>query len=387
MAERRRVGAWIRGALGMWVAAAGVGCQGQKPPPTPTASKSSKGSEAVGSLARGDGRALAELAKRMTPRPDVPPSAFSEVEAAEAVAALVDVRAGFAKFTAPGRSTALGVAGLVLARFGVDPAPACWVDALGPSHDVLTLGLADADPEVRTAALVELGRLWSWMPGRTPGGAEEQAIDAWKQGMVAPAVRRLADAVAATRGAAVACLAKLPINDAAAPAAAYISDPDASVRQQALVGFASRRDLLSEEAILPLLYDPNPAVAFLAKRTLMARGLTTEQVALCGQIVHPVARRRAGVIPQLLNRTDIDPVVWLLQLSRDPDESVRVQAVEALATRDTPEARRRLREMAQTDESARIRAAAAKAAPGTHRESTVALPPLPGSQGLNPRAN
>jgi len=43
--------------------------------------------------------------------------------------------------------------------------------------------------------------------------------------------------------------------------------------------------------------------------------------------------------------------------------------------------------MAQSDESARIRSAAAKVAPAAAPDSTVALPPLPGSAGLNPRAN
>ena len=250
---------------------------------------------------------------------------------------------------------------------------------------MLTLGLADPSAGVRTSALGEVGRLWSWMPGLTPTPAEEEALEAWKAGLLLPTVRRLTDREATTRGAAVACLAKLPINDAASPAVSCLADPDATVRQQVLIDFASRPALLNEEAILPRLYDPSKLVALLAERVLKARGLTEEQINLGRLVYHPSAEKRASAIALLLPRTDIDPVVWLLLLSHDREESVRAQALEALAGREGAEVGRRLREMAQTDESARIRAAAAKVAPAS--ASTASLPPLPGSPSLNPRAN
>ena len=143
--------------------------------------------------------------------------------------------------------------------------------------------------------------------------------------------------------------------------------------------------LLSEDAILPRLYDPSPAVVLIAERVLKARGLSADQIGLGRLVFHPRAEMRASSITLLLPRTDIDPIVWLLLLSHDRDESVRSRALEALAGRDTPEVARRLREMAQTDESPKVRAAAAKVAPAP--PSTVALPPLPGSPNLNSRAN
>jgi hypothetical protein len=82
------------------------------------------------------------------------------------------------------------------------------------------------------------------------------------------------------------------------------------------------------------------------------------------------------------DRTDIDPEVWLLQLSHDPEASVRSKAVEALITRDSVEVDNRLREIAKSDASPEIRAIASK-----HVARTAALPPLPGSTSLNPKAN
>ena len=98
------------------------------------------------------------------------------------------------------------------------------------------------------------------------------------------------------------------------------------------------------------------------------------------------AEQRLSVIPLLKNRTDLDPVVWLLQLSRDPVESVRLSAVEALATHKTPAVQRRLSEMARSDRSQAVRRAAGKFAPPIE-ETTASLPPLPGSSSLSPKAN
>jgi hypothetical protein len=94
------------------------------------------------------------------------------------------------------------------------------------------------------------------------------------------------------------------------------------------------------------------------------------------------------VISLIKNRTDIDPVVWLLQLSHDSDESVRVQAVEALGAQKTQlvSVKRRLAEMARSDSSEQVRRMASKFVPSV-AGTTASLPPLPGSASLNPKAN
>ena len=56
------------------------------------------------------------------------------------------------------------------------------------------------------------------------------------------------------------------------------------------------------------------------------------------------------------------------------------------AGRLSPEVRKRLAEMAVHDKSEEVRQAASKIVPPM-TEKTVALPPLPGSPALNPKAN
>jgi HEAT repeats len=104
-------------------------------------------------------------------------------------------------------------------------------------------------------------------------------------------------------------------------------------------------------------------------------------------IYSPRPEQRVSVIPLLRNRTDLDPVVWLIQLSRDPVEMVRMSSIEALATHKEPSVQRRLAEMARSDGSPAIREAASKVVPPADGETTAALPPLPGSSSLNPKAN
>ncbi len=335
---------------------------------------------------RGDGMALAVLQQRLAVPEGQAPRAIPTAESPRWLDVLSNLRSGFPKYSGYGRASVVAVSTLILDRYAIEPAPADWLSALGPVHDILVAALADADVGVRVQALKQIGRLWVWSPGRDDlysVGLDHLAN--WKASFHELVVRALGDQDAKARAAAVICLAALPLDDKAAPALAYLNDPDPEVRLQVLAGFAKRDALLNEEAILPLLYDPAPAVAPVAERVLKARGLNEEQIGLGKLIVHPQPHLRISAIPMLLSRSDIDPVVWLLYLSRDKDASVRAKAVEALAGRDTPESRRRLAEMAHSDPSPEVREAAAKVAP--RGESTAALPPLPGSPSLNPKAN
>ncbi len=332
-------------------------------------------------LRNGDARALAVLVQRMLAKVEAPPAAIAESEADSWLETLGALRNGFLKFSGYGRASALSVSTKILDRFGVEPAPARWLEALAPVHDLLTLGLADPDLDVRVTALVEIGRRWGWLPGKTPTPIEEQGLAEWKDGFQAPVVRRLGDREPKSRAAAVACLGSLPIDAAAAPAVAYLEDrASGAVRQQVLISFANRPALMSEDAIIKHLDDPETGVPETAETVLKIRGLNQEQISLARLISHPKPGMRTSVIPLLKDRTDIDPVVWLIQLSYDAEESVRASAAEALAAHDTPEARNRLAEMARDDRSPAVRAAAGKFI-------TAALPPLPGSPSLNPKAN
>jgi len=343
----------------------------------------------IPALRASDARALSALERRVLPKNNTPPQAIAEDESKEWLSVIAALRSGYPQFSGQGRSVALTVATKIFDRFALDPAPSNWPDVLQPLRELLVAGLIDPDVNARVTALTEIGRLWVWIPGKTPEPVTEEALVAWKAGLHGPVVRCLTHRVPTVRAAAVACLGYLPIDDAAAPAIPYLEDmsPGAGlVRNQVLISFSRRRALLTEDAILKHLYDPEPGVPEMAEFVLKTRGLNHEQISLGRMIFHPKAELRASVIPLLNDRTDIDPVVWLIHLSRDSEESVRASAVQALASRPTPEVRQRLAEMAKSDKSPVVRQAASKFAP-TDSEKTAALPPLPGSPNLNPKAN
>jgi hypothetical protein len=393
MSELRRRRFWVPGILALAAVAGvagvvGVTVKGRRAATAPARALDDKTpmAELTAALRESDARALAVLFQKSAVAPNTPAKPFTDAEAAEWVEALKGIRTGFLKFGTVARSSALTVAGRVLQRFGADPCPASWADALPAVQHLLNAGLADPQPDVRVSALMEIGKLWSWMPGRTLLKAEEEVLAEWKQEFVTPVVRRLGDREAGSRRAAVACLGYLPVDGAAAHAVSYVDDPSSpEVRKQVLISFAARPMLLSEEVVLRHMYDKEAGIPQVAETVLKTRGLTQEQISLGSMIFHPKPEIRASVIPLLKNRTDIDPVVWLLQLSRDAEESVRISAVDALSKRLTPEVGQRLAEMAATDKSPAVRRAASKYLPEVQK--TVSLPPLPGSPALLPKAN
>ena len=91
-------------------------------------------------------------------------------------------------------------------RFAVEPAPARWIEALRPLHDLLTASLADSEPNLRAAALDEVARLWVWLPGRSLTPAEESSLVRWKEKIYRPVIRCLGNRDPRTLVAAVACL-------------------------------------------------------------------------------------------------------------------------------------------------------------------------------------
>ncbi len=358
-----------------------------RPPATAAASGEASPLPALIAGARqADAAALAELSRRSGDfRSEA--YAFDTAEAGEWIEALRALKAGFARYGPPGRARSIEVVGAVLGRFTVEPSPPSWSEALVPAHAILVEGIGDRDPMVRVAALGEVARLWSWNPGRSLLQVEEDRLASWLEGLHAPILPRLSDADPATRAAAVACLGALPIDAAAEPGAALVDDKSPEVRISALAAFAGRRELLPEENILPRLFDADVRVAIGAEQVLKRRGLNKQQIELGRMIFHPKPEWRAQAIPMLANRGDIDPIVWLLHLSRDPNDHVRGRAVEALAGLDSPAARRRLAEIGLNDPSQPIREAATKILAAGRTAQALPLPPLPGTPGLNPTAN
>jgi HEAT repeat protein len=272
-------------------------------------------------------------------------------------------------------------------RFAIEPAPAQWSEALPLLHDLLTASLADADSNVRAAALDAVAKLWVWLPGRSLTPAEELSLVKWKENIYRPVVRCLGNRDPRTLIAAVACLGALPIDNAAAPAMAYLDNSDRDVRKQTLISFARRNLLLTDDLLLTRLHDGDPMIRDTAMIILKARGLSQEQISLGGLIFSPKPEQRISVIPLLKDHTELDPAIWLIQLSRDSEEIVRISAVEAMAPLSSPAVKRRLAEMAKSDISEAVRKAAGKVVPPGREQRTASLPALPGSAGLNPRAN
>lgn len=405
MPKGRRAGLWVAGVLA--VAATGSGLfwavsTRSKPSATatggPTASTSASatgeltGASALAQinkgLENGDPKALVALQAKLTRKDGEPREAVPGDEADAWLETLGALRSGFLKYAPPARILAATLAVEVLDNYGVDPAPSNWTEALKPLHDIYAAAFADADGNVRCAALEHSRRFWAWMPGRTMTPVEEDALADWKEAIHRPVVRCLASQDVFTRIAAIYTLGYLPIDAAAEPAIAYLGDPTPSVRRQVLISFTSRPTLLSIDMLLSRLHDSDEAIRDAASAALKVRGLSQELIGLGGLMTSPRADQRASVIALIKDRDDIDPVVWLLQLSQDEDESVRIHAVEALAGRkeQTAAIKRRIVEMARSDASAQVREAAGKLMPSPE-ETTASLPPLPGSSLLNPKAN
>lgn len=398
MPERRRARLWIAGVLGGIVIAAAISFglftrSRQNAPAPPAAASAAAGdssswSELNQGLRDSGTEALNALVRRVETNPDQARTALSDQDGARWLETLGALRGGFAKYSAPARATAAVVACRILARFSVEPAPARWVEALQPVHDILANSMDDEESNVRYIALGEVGKLWSFIPGRSLTPVEEETLGNWKEGLYRPALRCLASTDLRTRIGAISCLGFLPIDSAAAPAVAYLESDSVDLRRQTLVSFAQRPLLLTEDMLLRRLHDTDTSIRDTAAVVLKARGLNQELISLGGLMVSPKPQQRASVISLIKDRSDIDPVVWLLQLSHDTDETVRTEAAKALAqckTQTVP-IKRRLAEMARSDSSPQVREAAGKFVPSIE-ETTASLPPLPGSPSLSPKAN
>ena len=399
MSQRRWQTIAIVGTLGVAAAGGGLAISGRftagRPAPQAAALQTAKSplSQLADQIAAGDTRALATVCQQVTPQAGRPTAIVVDpAEAEDLVLVLKALRTGYRTFAPAGRASAIAAAGRILHRFHIEPAPAPWVDTLHPTHDLFTAGLADPNVDVRCSALNEVGFHWNWLPGRSMTPNEESILAEWKDAFVKPATHCLGDREPKSRAAAVVCLGNSSLDSIAAPAVAYTEDPESGgVRYKALMTFANRPVLLTDDAVLKRLHDKEVGVPELAELILKGRGLTKDQIYLGRQMDDPRAEVRASVIPLIRDRTDIDPTVWLIQLTRDTDETVRSKAAEALADRESPEVDRRLREMSHFDTSPAVRATVAKLVAKLVKQTTASLPVLPPAatttSGLNIRAN
>ena len=256
------------------------------------------------------------------------------------------------------------------------PGTARWVEALKPLHDLLSASLNETQANPRYAALKEISRFWVWIPGARLTPFEEQTLAEWKGGLYVPVVHCLASRDVPTRIAhgqlAWVCCRLITRPTAAV---AYIDDPIADVRRQTISSFAQRGLILTDDMLLKHLHDEDAVVRDMANLVLKTRGLPQELIGLGGLMYSPRADQRVSVITLLKGRTDIDVVTWLIQLSRDPVETVRISALAALAQHNTPVVQKRLAEMARSDASEAVRQAAQEALANHRRDDGSFAPP------------
>ena len=135
------------------------------------------------------------------------------------------------------------------------------------------------------------------------------------------------------------------------------------------------------------LHDQDAIIREMASLILKTRGLSQEQIGLGGLIYSPKPEQRVSVIP-LLEEPDRRRPGDLAHpaLARPGRDGANHVDRGARASTSRRSVQRRLAEMARTDKSEAVRQAAGKAVRPL-RETTAALPPLPGSSSLNPKAN
>lgn len=380
MDTRRALGRTILGGLGLAAALGLGGCDTAERLTTNKAIPVAPGGPSVAE-ARTD--PIDTFARLVRPDDAALGQPIAGDQAQASVAALIELRGAFDRLDPVRKAQAVALTTTFMERIAIEPAPENWGEALAPSAEILTAALGEPSAAVRAGAIDSVGRFWSWKPGGAITPDHERIVGQWKERFYTPALSGLDDPEPGIRLAAVQCLGQLAIDPKAAPAVARLDDENPAVRLQVLSSFAGRRDLMTDEDVLPRLYDAEPAVGHSAQAVLRARGLDEEQIGLAKLLYHPRAELRISAIEVLQAREDIDPVVWLVQLSHDRDEAVRAEALKALARRPSPDACRRVAEMAEGDPSEMVRESANQLLP----KMTAGLAPLPGTVIASPTAN
>jgi hypothetical protein len=134
-----------------------------------------------------------------------------------------------------------------------------------------------------------------------------------------------------------------------------LSDPIPEVRRAAMLGVGSAPNAINTDDLLPWLHDPDPSVRSLCENALRCRGLQDEHIKL-GRLM---SDSRPGVRLQVVDRLrrvhDLEPSVWLRQLSHDSVPAVRAAAVRAAAEQGAISLKDRLEQMAQNDPCPSVR--------------------------------
>jgi hypothetical protein len=113
--------------------------------------------------------------------------------------------------------------------------------------------------------------------------------------------------------------------------------------------------------LFELLHD---AEAPLAEKELRRRGFSAREIDLGKHLADPNVDERRRYAKLLTSLGGIDVKPWLLRLSRDDDEDIRLTVTAIMATTNDPELLARVRTMSLDDPSEDVRATALRAADG-----------------------
>ncbi len=102
------------------------------------------------------------------------------------------------------------------------------------------------------------------------------------------------------------------------------------------------------------LNDEDPQQVEAARKGLRGRGFSAVEVEVARQAAHPDAAVRKKLARALPETVGVDAAPWLLELSRDPDADVRLEAMTLLATTGDPALLEALRKLVAADPDERI---------------------------------
>ena len=121
--------------------------------------------------------------------------------------------------------------------------------------------------------------------------------------------------------------------------------------------------------VMKQLRSADGRVAAAAEVELTRRGFSGAHLELARRLFHPDPSVRKQVGRTALETPDVNPVPWLVELSRDDDPEVRLTAVTLMATTGEPALMNNIEEIAGRDPSERVRRQAQRIA--EHRRQTM----------------
>lgn len=265
----------------------------------------------------------------------------------------------FGKLDVATRRKAFALVVEALHWFGENPSTT-WPGLLSPTKDVVREALGDPESETRIQTLQFVRSCWLWEPLSGPTPEHLKALGSWKADLHANCLELLKASDPSVRGEAAFTVGSAPLADAAAKALPLLQDTHSDVRRRTLLALAERSDVLPSEEILQLVHDRNVGVRTTARIVLGCRGLSYREITLGSMATSRSANIRAQAVRHAAVSDAVDPSVWVVQLSHDSDESVRIEAARALAWLDDERGWERLVQLAESDASASVRDLAAR---------------------------